>query len=834
VYVTDSGGVVNGGDDTSPTQTFTITVTPVNDQPTTGGIANLTVNEDAAPSVIDLFAAFADVEDADAALTYTVTGNTNPGLYSAITVNAVAGTLTLNYLADVNGSSDITVRANDTAGQFVETTFTVTVTAVTDAVADTITTNEDTAQTIDVLANDSFDPGAVVSGVTQGANGTVTFLPGGNVTYTSNPDFNGADSFTYTVSSGGVSETATVNVTVNAVADVVDDNVTTPEDTPVTFNVVANDLFSGPWTLTSVIGAVNGSIAFLANGDVTYTPNADFNGIETLSYTVTEDDGTAETATINLTVTAAADAVADAISTNEDTAQTIDVLANDAFGLGAVVSGVTQGASGTVTFLPGGDVTYTPNADFNGADSFTYTVTSGAVNETATVNVVVDPVNDMPVLTIGANQTINEDAGAQSVPAFANAVPGGGPDETSQTFSYSVSTDNAALFSVQPTIDAGGNLTYVAAANANGAANVSIVLSDNGGTANGGVDSAPAQLFTITVNPVNDAPVLGANSLAIDQGASVTFGSANLSAADIDSPLASLVYTVSGVANGRFELSSAPGVAISSFTQAELDAGQVVFVHNGSGTAPAYSVQVSDGALSDGPVAAGVSFGAIVISDESSPPKPSQEPPPQIEPLEPAAAAPQTPTEDPEVVPPPVFSPGRPEPEANELVETITQLKRAEARQLLVKVVQPVLSNNDYEPEPAADVVMQLLDVTPAQLEYRASAPLDWEVAPAFAEGFQDEAEQQLQVLLDSVKFGGMALSVGVVWWASRISAMIGSLVASAPAWKHIDPLPVLGQDEEEKDKWLEPDDREADANELAVALVLEGGQVAGASTQAE
>jgi hypothetical protein len=126
---------------------------------------------------------------------------------------------------------------------------------------------------------------------------------------------------------------------------------------------------------------------------------------------------------------------------------------------------------------------------------------------------------------------------------------------------------------------------------------------------------------------------------------------------------------------------------------------------------------------------------------------------------------------------------------------------------------------------------MQLLNFTPAQLEYRSSAPLDWEVASAFGEGFQDEAQQQLQVLLDSVKFGGMALSVGVVWWASRISAMLGSLLASAPAWKHIDPLPVVGADEEEKDKWLEPDDRDADANELAVSLVLEGGQ-AGAGRQ--
>src|SRR4029453_6485218 len=120
-----SGGVANGGDNTSSTQTFIITVTPVNDAPTNSGISNLVVNEDAAPSVIDLFAAFADVEDADAALTYTITGNTNPGLFSAATINGVAGTLTRGYAANTTGTSDITVRATDTGGQFVETTFTV-------------------------------------------------------------------------------------------------------------------------------------------------------------------------------------------------------------------------------------------------------------------------------------------------------------------------------------------------------------------------------------------------------------------------------------------------------------------------------------------------------------------------------------------------------------------------------------------------------------------------------------------------------------------------------------------------------------------------------------
>ena len=111
--------------------TFTVTVNPVNDTPT-GSIGNVTVNEDAPDTVIDLFAAFADVEDADAALTYTVVGNTNAALFTGTAVNAVAGTLTLDYAPNSNGTADITVRATDTSGAFVESTFTVTVNPVND------------------------------------------------------------------------------------------------------------------------------------------------------------------------------------------------------------------------------------------------------------------------------------------------------------------------------------------------------------------------------------------------------------------------------------------------------------------------------------------------------------------------------------------------------------------------------------------------------------------------------------------------------------------------------------------------------------------------------
>jgi len=148
VSVTDSGGTANSGVETSPNQTFDINVT-ANATPTTTGISNVTVNEDAADTVIDLFAAFADAEDADANLTYTVQNNTNAGLFTSTLIDGVAGTLTLDYAADQNGSANITVRATDTGGLFVETTFTVTVNAVNDAPIDIALSNSTVSENID-------------------------------------------------------------------------------------------------------------------------------------------------------------------------------------------------------------------------------------------------------------------------------------------------------------------------------------------------------------------------------------------------------------------------------------------------------------------------------------------------------------------------------------------------------------------------------------------------------------------------------------------------------------------------------------------------------------
>ncbi|MDZ7842929.1 MAG: tandem-95 repeat protein [Gammaproteobacteria bacterium] len=163
---------------------------------------------------------------------------------------------------------------------------------------------EDGSTTDNLLDNDSFEGSPSITAVTQGANGTVSIVDAaaGTVTYTPDPDFNGTDSYSYTVTSGGVTETATVNVTVNAVVDIADDTQTTDEDTANTVDVLANDSFEGTPSVTAVTQGTNGTVANNNNGTVTYTPDPDFNGTDSYTYTVTSG-GVTETATVNVTVT---------------------------------------------------------------------------------------------------------------------------------------------------------------------------------------------------------------------------------------------------------------------------------------------------------------------------------------------------------------------------------------------------------------------------------------------------------------------------------------------------------------------------------------------------
>ena len=162
-----------------------------------------------------------------------------------------------------------------------------------------------------------------------------------------------------------------------------------------------------------------------------------------------------------------------------------------------------------------GNLTYTPAANANGTATVTLKVdddggnaNGGDNSTTQTFTLNVTAVNDAPTLSLStASDTVLEDPGSEQFSGFATMDEGGGTDENSQTLTRTVTTNNDALFAVGPAIDASGKLTYTPAANANGTATVTFVLSDDAG----GADSV-TRTFTLNVTAVNDAPTISLSS----------------------------------------------------------------------------------------------------------------------------------------------------------------------------------------------------------------------------------------------------------------------------------------------------------------------------------
>jgi len=305
----------------------------------------------------------------------------------------------------------------------VTATITVLMNCAPDAVDDDAETAEDTAVDIAVLANDSDpeDDPLTVSVTANPAHGTAVVNPDKTVKYTPAADFCSGpdDTFAYQVDDGhGHQDIAVVTVTVACGDDAPapgDDVVSTPEDTPVDIDVLANDVDADgqALSLVSVGSAAHGSTA-IAGGKVRYTPNTDYCGPDAFTYVV-GDNVQQATGNVTVSVVCAGDSPRpsnDQASTPEDTSVLVDVLANDSdpdpdpdnLTLGAL--GDPQ--HGTVA-AESGKVRYTPAADYCGPDAFTYTAKDetgltaiGAVEVSATC------VNDAPVAA-SDSATTNED-----------------------------------------------------------------------------------------------------------------------------------------------------------------------------------------------------------------------------------------------------------------------------------------------------------------------------------------------------------------------------------------------------------------------------------------
>ncbi|MDB5335019.1 MAG: hypothetical protein JWN70_638, partial [Planctomycetaceae bacterium] len=533
----DSGGTLNGGIDTATT-TFTVTVTPVNDEPTVTVPGPITINEDDAsnPQHITLTGISpGPFESSQSVSTITITSNNQSVIPDAnIVQGALSGgnlPLTITPLANQSGLVTITVTITDDGANgggngddnTVTKTFTINVLPVNDQPIFNLTP--------------PLPPFTVLEDAAQ-------------------------QTLTLTGISAGPANESGQALVLSAVSS----------DT----NLIASPIVS------SIVGG---------QATVKYTPIANANGHATITVTLKDSGGTANggndtyTQVYDVFVTAVNDAptlnfINDPAPILEDVGQqTINMSgitagpANENLQTLTITAAITSGNPNLVNnFLASaingaGQATlkYTPVANEFGTAVVTVTITDSGTNGggngdvnvvTRTFTVTVTGVNDRPTLTVISDQTSNEDAGTQTVNLAGISV--GQPNEAPpQTLTFIVTSDNPALIPNNPTNlsvvynqgDSIGQLLYKAVPNGFGTANITVTLKDDGLTANGGVDTL-VRTFKITVNQVQDAPtdiLLSGTSVFENQPVGTVIGTLSMNqTTDVDLPDDNFTYSIVG------------------------------------------------------------------------------------------------------------------------------------------------------------------------------------------------------------------------------------------------------------------------------------------------
>ncbi|HET8898974.1 MAG TPA: Ig-like domain-containing protein [Rhodanobacteraceae bacterium] len=531
--------VVNDGSDASNSLLAPITVVAINDAPVVVAGATLAYTEGDGAAVADAGVTVTDVDNATLA-SATI----------AVSANFVAGEDVLGFVNDATSMGDIASSYDGVTGTLTLTSPSATATltewqaslrAVT--YANSSANPSASPRTLSWVVNDgSDDSTAATSTVTVASvNSAPSFVKGSDPVVNEDAGAQSIAGWATAISDGdGGGQTLTFQITGN----------------------------SNP-SLFSAAPAV------AADGSLSYTPAADANGTATIELVLKDNGGTGSggvdtsaSQSFVITVNAVNDAPSFTAGPNQSVlenagAQTVSNWA------GAISTGPanesTQTASYQITsnsnaalfavqpaIAADGTLSYTPAANTSGLATISVVAKDdgGTANggqdtsaaQTFTISVLF--VNNAPSFTAGGDVTVNEDSGAYGA-VWASALDDGDPDVT-QALSFTVSNDNTSLFSVQPAIGSAGQLSFTPAANASGSAQVSVTLHDNGGTANGGVDSSATVSFTLTVTPVNDAPTAAAHTLATHSGIAVTIGAADTGyllkdgASDVDDPASEL------------------------------------------------------------------------------------------------------------------------------------------------------------------------------------------------------------------------------------------------------------------------------------------------------
>ncbi|GEP43499.1 Ig-like domain-containing protein [Brevifollis gellanilyticus] len=474
---------VNDGTADSATATISISVGPINDRPAVNPIAVTTAEDEGVeiePEAFDL--------DGDE---LTLSALTQPG-HGTLTATASGWLYTPN--ANYNGTDSFSYRANDGLADSDAAIVTITITAVNDAPlaqAQSLTLDEDDVASVTLLGSDVEGSALTFEILTQPAHGTLSGAAP-NLVYTPAAHFHGADSFTFRVNDGDLNSTpATISLQVESINDapVADSqNLSLDEDGSLAITLDATDGDEDTLTYTLTQLPAHGTLSGTAP-NVIYAPEANFHGTDSFAFTVSDGTAASSPAYVNLTIQPVNDtpvAQAASFTTNEDTAASIVLQATDIDEDTLTYTLVTQPAHGQISGTAP-SLTYTPEANYHGADSFTFTVNDGTVDSTTVqISLTVQPVNDAPE-AIAGTLTTPEDTSAALVLTATDA------ENEALTAQITLQPQHGTLSGTWP------NYTYAPEANSHGTDEVRFRVSDGQAFSN-------IAAVVITVTPVNDAP----------------------------------------------------------------------------------------------------------------------------------------------------------------------------------------------------------------------------------------------------------------------------------------------------------------------------------------
>ena len=535
---------------------LTIVVVGSNDDPV--AVPDLASTAEDTSTAVDVLANDGDI-DGDALTIVHVAAIDHPNYSlspSDVTVTVDGGRITVDPRADQWGHVLIEYSIADPDGATAESTLEVEVTPVNDAptaINDVLTAYENTPAELHVLANDSDVDGdsLTIVSVTEVTGGSAT-TDGQIVTFIPHARHVGPAALTYEITDGQSTVGADVELTVVDITDtplLQADAASLDEDQTTAIDILANDVALtsniDPTTLVVIDPADNG-VATWNGTTIDYAPDPDFFGDDSFRYFVCDFQEFCNAATATITVTPVNDVPefvvgADEIVLEDPGPQSVvgwatGIAAGAGEGGQSVTFNLTTTNPSLFSVLPAvdadGQLSYTPAPDANGSATLIVSLsddggtTNGGTDTTppTTATITVTPVNDVPEFVVGADEIVLEDPGPQSVVGWATGIAAGA-GEGGQSVTFNLTTTNPSLFSVLPAVDAGGQLSYTPAPDANGSATLIVSLSDDGGTTNGGTDTTPPTTATITVTPVNDDPVAAGDgqTVAEDNSLGVTF-----------------------------------------------------------------------------------------------------------------------------------------------------------------------------------------------------------------------------------------------------------------------------------------------------------------------